>query len=323
VISPAVSVIVPTRDRPHPLAQTLLDLESQPQGAGGFEVVVVDDGAGPAVSLDPPATGVVRQFIRSGGTGRSAARNAGAEKAQGNLLVFIDDDITVGPGFIDAHLKAQRDWPGVLGVGAIRLLPEASRSPFGRFRQRLEDKEQPAERGLSGRSNLCAAGNMSVPRDTFLSIGGFDSSIASGEDQDFALRHSARGGRIAFLPEARVVHRDSALDARSYCRRVEWGAEHMVTFCRRHPEWPDNAERQLVNGPLRWGKEPLPTSFKKAAKALLGTPAGVKALFLSVGLMERLAPGSAALDRLYEILLGVHILRGFRRGLAAQASART
>lgn len=323
MVSPAASVIIPTRDRPGPLAQTLVDLESQTGSAGGFEVVVVDDGIGPVVSLDPAAPGVVRQVIRSGGAGRSAARNAGAETARGGLLIFIDDDITVGPGFIDAHLNAQRDWPGVLGTGAIRLLPAASQSPFGRFRQTLEEKGQPAERGLCDRSNFCAAGNMSVPRETFLALKGFDSSIASGEDQDLALRHSARGGRIAFLPEASVVHRDSALDARSYCRRVEWGAEHMVAFCRRHPEWPENEERQRVNGPARFGEEPLPASLKKAAKALLATPAGLKAFFLSVGLLERLAPESASLERLYEMLLGVHILRGFRRGLAALGPDRT
>ena len=69
---------------------------------------------------------------------------------------------------------------------------------------------------------------------------GFDAVLASSEDQDLALRHTATGGRIAFVPEARVVHCDSALDIRSYCRRAEWGAEHMIPFCRRYPDWPAN-----------------------------------------------------------------------------------
>lgn len=275
---------------------------------------MVDDGSAPEVRVGLESPGLSVRVLRLAGVGRSAARNAGAEAAGEPLLIFIDDDITVAPDFVETHLRAQREWPGVLGAGAIRLPPEIAATPFGRFRRRLEESGEPASRGLSEQRNLCAAGNMSIARDAFLALGGFDATIASGEDQDFALRHSARGGRIAFLPDAEVIHRDSALDLRSYCRRVEWGAEHVVAFCRRHPEWPDNRERERVNGPVRIGREPVSESVKKLAKVGLGTPPVVAVLFGLTRVLERFAPESAALERLYEVLLGVHILRGFRRG---------
>jgi GT2 family glycosyltransferase len=104
--------------------------------------------------------------------------------------------------------------------------------------------------------NFCAAANMSIPRNLFQGLGGFDCAITSSEDQDLAMRHTAKGGLIAFLPEAEAVHHDNALDIRSYCRRAEWGIENMLPFCHRYPELPDNIERAMVNGLPRWGEEP-------------------------------------------------------------------
>jgi hypothetical protein len=157
-------------------------------------------------------------------------------------------------------------------------------------------------------------------RTRFLDLGGFDLQLANGEDQDLALRHSSKAGRIAFVPEARAIHRDQALDIRAYCRRVESGAEQNVTFVRKQPDWPDNRHRQRVNGPAKLGGEPVGVSFGKVSKALLGWWPLQETLFLMTGLLEQLAPNSAALDRLYRILLGIHIRRGYLRGLRAVAN---
>jgi GT2 family glycosyltransferase len=229
--------------------------------------------------------------------------------------VFLDDDITVGSGFVEDHLRAQREWPGVLATGAIRLPDETALTPFGRFRRELEQNGLPQGRGLTPRRNFCAAGNMSIPRAVYVELGGFDRDLESSEDQDLALRHSARGGPIAYLPEAAGLHRDEALDLARYCRRTEWGSEHMVAFCLRYPEWVDNQERDRVNGPTRWGQEPLPASAKKMLKGLLATAPGRTVLFALTKALERGSPESAALQSLYRALIGLHTFRGHRRGL--------
>ena len=307
-----------TRDRPAALHETLAHLPGQTLGAP-YETIVVDDGSKPPLVLEPMA-GPLRRLIRLGGEGRSAARNAGAEAARADVLVFIDDDITIGPGFVEDHLRAQKEWPGVLATGAIRLPDETALTPFGRFRRQLEQIGVPRGRGLTPRRNFCAAGNMSIRRAVFRELGGFDGELESGEDQDLALRHTARGGLIAYIPEAAGLHRDEALDLPRYCRRTEWGSEHMVAFCRRYPEWADNQERDRVNGPTRWGLEPLPASAKKTLKRLLATELGRTGLFALAGALERGAPGSAALQSLYRALLGLHTFRGHRRGLQRLAS---
>jgi hypothetical protein len=308
-----VSVVVPSRDRPDSLRATLAGLVDQSLPADAYEVVVVDDGSRPPVP--EPGQGV--RLLRLPGAGRSAARNAGARAARGALLVFVDDDIAVGGAFLAAHLAAQEEWPGALAVGRLQLPEPVRATPFGRFRERLERQGVPVARGPVAAPNLCAAGNASLPRAAFEALGGFDARLASGEDQDLALRFSAAGGRIVYLPEALGTHDDGVVSFAAYCERARAGAEAMVAFCRKHPAWPENLERRRVLGPTRWGREPPGLSVRKTARALLARPAGRRALLSLASRLERRAPDGPWLAALYRALLGVHIQVGFRKGLLA------
>jgi GT2 family glycosyltransferase len=318
-----ISVIIPTHNRPDKLSETLAGLRRQTLPADIYEIVVVDDGSTPPVTLPEGQGGPVCRLIRLGGGERSAARNTGAEAARGELLVFVDDDIGVGPEFLAEHLRAHETWPDALLVGDIKLPAEARSRPFVRFRQRLEQREVPATGGVTSMRNFCAAANMAIGRERFLQRSGFDRTISSSEDQDFALRHTAAGGRIVYVSEAKAIHRDHSLDIRSYCRRAEWGSEQVLPFCRRYPEWPQNIERALVNGPMRWGEEPLRFIARKLAKSLLMKQPCLALAFQLTYLVERLAPNSVLLDNLYRMLLGGHLLRGYRKGLKCYRVVKT
>jgi GT2 family glycosyltransferase len=315
-LNPSLTVVVPTHDRPDALSETLAAVSRQSMSAAEYEVVVVDDGSSPPVRLPPRGPELPGlSLLRLEGVERSAARNAGAGAARGELLVFLDDDMSVGPDFLAAHAQAQREWPGALAVGAVFLPAEVQATPFGRFRAALERDGIPQARGPTPKPNFCTAQNMSISSARFRDLGGFSTQMSSSEDQDLALRHSASGGRIVFLPEALAIHRDASIDLRSYCRRTEWGMEHMLPFIRRHADWPDNREREAVNGPVRWAQEPLRRSLAKTAKAILGRGPLRGALFRAAWALESAAPDSPILDRVYRLLLGVHLLRGYRRGL--------
>ena len=309
-----LSVLIPTHNRANELTDTLAALKQQSLAGVEYEIIVVDDGSSPPVRLEESKQDPSCSLVRLEGVERSAARNAGAAAAKGEILVFVDDDITVGRDFLAFHLRAHEEWPDALVVGSVRLPSDFLSTPFGRFRQRLEQHGIPQSRGVKTMRNLCTAANMSVPRDLFLRLGGFDCLLRSSEDQDFALRHTARTGKIAFIPEAEAVHNDNALDIASYCRRAEWGAEHMVPFCKRYPDWPDNIERERVNGPVLWGRDSLFGSLRKLLKRILTIRPVLALLTLSVSLLERIAPNSRAIDRFYRLLLGAHIFRGYRKG---------
>lgn len=309
-----ISVIIPTRNRPERLSKTLEGLLRQDLSRSCYEIIVVDDGSTPPVSLNTNDQLEACALIRLEGVERSAARNRGAAIAFGEIVLFLDDDMAVRPDFLSVHLRGHEQWPGALIVGGVRLPDETQATPFGRFRQRLEQRDTPRLPGPSANRNFCTAANMSIGRDVFAELGGFDIGISSSEDQDLALRHKARGGEIVFLPAAEAIHWDHSLDIRGYCRRAEWGSRNMIPFRERYPKLPDNVERNRVNGPLHLKGEPVLQSTRKLVKRALSTEPIVAVLFGIASLLERTAPNTRALDRAYRLLLGAHILRGYRNG---------
>jgi glycosyl transferase family 2 len=320
VSAPCLTLVIATRNRQAALEETLAPLRAQTLPAGEFEVVVVDDGSEPPVTR-PEWAGPTLTLLRLENGGRSRARNAGAAVARGDVLAFLDDDITVGASFLACHGEAQRVWPGALVVGAVVLPSPVLAHPFGMFRHRLEQAIVP-EAGPTAIRNFCTAANMSIPRATFQRLEGFDPSLASGEDQDLALRHTASGGRIVYVPGAHGVHRDRALDIRTYCTRVESGAESLVAFVRRHPDWPDNREREHINGRVRLGREPWRDTARKLAKQVLASRPATAGLLASARVLEAVAPNGRALPRVYRTLVGAYLFRGYRRGLGALSDER-
>lgn len=102
------SVVIPTYNKKNVLELTLTSLGNQ-MSSEHFEVVVVDDGSTDGthelfseVSTHLPFRLV---YVNQENRGRSAARNAGILKAEGETIIFIDDDQIVPPHFIESHLR--------------------------------------------------------------------------------------------------------------------------------------------------------------------------------------------------------------------------
>lgn len=311
-----ISVVIPTRDRHASLAKVLAALQCQRLPDATWEVVVVDDGSWPAVTVPDVVGDAACRVIRLAGVERSAARNTGAQAATGTFIVFVDDDMRFDHGFVAAHLRACRAWSGALVVGTQVVPSHELSRPFPRFRAAMEQSGVPTDPGVVSTPSFCTAANMSLARGAFLALGGFDESLVAAEDQDLALRHTARGGNILFLPDAHGVHDDGVTDIRQYCLRLERGGVGVARFCRRHPDWPENVARERLNGPMRLGTEPVGATAVKIAKyAVAYTP--IRGwLFRLAAALERIAPRSRALDDVYRALVGVHIYRGYREGVA-------
>jgi glycosyltransferase involved in cell wall biosynthesis len=103
---PAVTVVMPTRDRGWVLPRAVRSVLGQV--AGDLELVVVDDGSvdGTAALLDRiDDPRLVR--VRTDGVGSAAARNAGVAAGSAPLLAFLDDDNTWSPDFLEV-MRAER-----------------------------------------------------------------------------------------------------------------------------------------------------------------------------------------------------------------------
>jgi glycosyltransferase involved in cell wall biosynthesis len=209
---PAVSVVVPTRNRAGYLDVTLASLAAQ-STAVLYEVVVVDDG-----STDASAAVCERHRVRvvrhERSRGPNAARNSGIEATSGPLIALVDDDVRVPPGWVTALAAGaeRHGWADALG-GPIRASLEgpAPRScgresaPITTLDLGPEDRE----------TDFVWSANMALRRSTVERIGGFDEGVPIyGDEEDWLMRLHADGGRVAYVADAWLEHRRSGDDAR-------------------------------------------------------------------------------------------------------------
>ncbi|WP_328709391.1 glycosyltransferase family 2 protein [Microbispora hainanensis] len=174
---PAVTVVIPTIGR-ESLAATLAAVGPGP------EIVVVDDR--PGDGLEPlPVPGRVR-VLRSGGRGPAAARNVGWRAAATPWVVFLDDDVVPGPGWVRTLTEDLARLPQDVGGSQGRLEVPL---PPGR---RPTDAERNTA-GLAGADWITA--DMAYRRTALEAAGGFDERFpgAYREDADLALRVERAG----------------------------------------------------------------------------------------------------------------------------------
>ncbi|WKU48912.1 glycosyltransferase [Streptomyces sp. VNUA116] len=274
--APRLSVVVPSRGPAARLRATLSCLAGQGPGTPPFEVLVVDDNPGPVGEEAGTPAAVAGELARELPVrlvpgplrGRAAARNAGAAAARGARLVFLDDDVLVGPDFLAAHAEAAD--PDAFTHGRTRELPTAARllrslagaSPEGVRRARAAlgpaPAPAPAPAGPAAHRRLVAnalertveamaggtlpdvapwlgfvGANTAVDRGRWRRAGGFDEGFGHTwgcEDLEFGFRLHAAGVRRSLAADALGVHL-------SHARPGRWEQHHrnLTRFRALHP----------------------------------------------------------------------------------------
>jgi GT2 family glycosyltransferase len=200
------SIIIATKDRAEYLARALASLENQ-IGAPSFEVIVVDNGSSDgtkAVTDDQAARGVYPvRYVFEPEPNRGKARNRGIAVAQGYLVLFVDDDVQLPPGFVVAH-EAAHESDGVVVNGPILNVPS------------YDDRPKPGVANYS-RAFLCTC-NASMPKAAVESVGGFDEAfnLYGWEDTELGARLRNAGLHWRFAWDAYLWHikteRDNTLE---------------------------------------------------------------------------------------------------------------
>lgn len=217
----ALSVVVPTRDRPHQLSGCLDSLRSVLRT--GDELIVVDS-ASADTSVAPTATSFGARLVRCDLPGASRARNAGVAAASHPLVAFVDDDVRVAPGWAAAMASAlERD--GVSFVcGRVAVPPDQT----GGLRQiAIKDDPKPAPIDPDTPAPLGCSANLGVRGDVLATIGGFDEGLGGGaryraaEDLDLFDRLLAAGFRGRYEPAALSWH--DQWRSRPALVRLDWG----------------------------------------------------------------------------------------------------
>jgi glycosyltransferase involved in cell wall biosynthesis len=201
-----------------------------------YEVVVVVDGStdGTAEMLSGFTASYPLSILTQAQAGASAARNLGARRASGHVLLFIDDDVAASPSLITAHLAAHRGRERIAGVGVIeRRIPQNA----DRFAQSRAEVSEAHYRHLLVRSLSyldCYGGNCSVSRRLFDEVGGFARGLPVLNDLEFAHRLHRVGVQFVFIPDA-VVTEEAREDWREIIAERELRGQIIVELHRRDP----------------------------------------------------------------------------------------
>lgn len=230
------TVVIRTKDEAERLRLTLTSLTRQTSAA---EIVVVNDGSTDAtatVLAEASATLPLHVVTHAVARGRSAASNAGARCASGEVVLFLDGDTLAGPHVVARHLALHERSAAAIGRGETFHLRrsqvahvtrddiledfarvDALAAPGiypGTAARRLYELEMEAlHRQPESRVLWAAASgsNLSVPRAAFLDAGGFLEELDLNEHRELALRLCDAGLRMHPVDGARTYHLISEL----------------------------------------------------------------------------------------------------------------
>ncbi|HEX5307698.1 MAG TPA: glycosyltransferase family 2 protein [Solirubrobacteraceae bacterium] len=210
--TPAASIVVPTRARLDYLQVALSSLMPQATAAGS-EVIVIDD-AGPSEQARELCGRLgARYEPHPRPLGLNVARNSGIERSSGELIVFVDDDVVAGAGWLQALLDAARRHPSTnVFAGPIHVRLEGSPPhSCGREGPPITSLELGAS---DTRTRFAWGANMAIRRAAFQRVGPFDVSLEhGGDEQEWQERLAAPDGAL-YVAGAALVHRRKPADAR-------------------------------------------------------------------------------------------------------------
>jgi glycosyltransferase involved in cell wall biosynthesis len=230
-----ISVVIPAFGREELLIRCLNALEHDASGLT-CELCVVDDGSG----LDEDS---VRQRMGSScplvwtafdaPRGRSAARNAGIRASSGRLVVLLDSDMEVQPGFLAAHAAFHQTHPRMAAVGTI-IWPRG-----GSFRRYI------GSRGVAKLKSgdhvppwYFVTGNASLERTDLPPDELFDETLTGwgGEDLDLGMRLARSGIGFGVVGNAKAFHHFEGTLAEHLHRTRSYGMTALPVLTKRYPE---------------------------------------------------------------------------------------
>lgn len=217
-----LSLIIPTHNRSERLIAALESVMRQDLPAADWECVVVSNN-----STDDTATrfgdfaarypGLNLRLVTEDGPGVSFARNRGIAETSAPLLVFIDDDERINPGFLRAYADFFDAHPDAVVAGGRIIAEYVTGRPAWLSKYTEMPIANPMDFGDAVRpfpaGRVPGGGNMAFRRSAALRYGGFDPSLGrvgrmliGGEENDFFERLMRGGETCWYVPGAVMWH---------------------------------------------------------------------------------------------------------------------
>lgn len=309
-MSPDLSVIIPTFNRQKTLLRTLDCLASTARQGELFEVIVIDDGSPEPIQLAEityPLT-----LLHQDRQGPTQARNLGAQHSQGQVLVFLDDDICPRPDCLIQLYRAVLSTERTILNGALLLPEEILRSsPFARaFNEPLPDRDTEIQ------FSFCKTGLLAIRRQDFFDLGMFQDPTGgwpNWDDVDFGWRASQAGYRIVLSSSAQAEHWDYAAQSmKAAAQRLERAGTSAIRLFQVHPI---QDSLPMFRDMLPSGdQKSFPIRLRRTLRRIASSRLVLKLVEQTTLYLEPSAP-LPVLKKLYTWTLGGYIYRGVQTGL--------
>jgi len=241
------SVVIPTYNRRPILEKCLQALERQRWDApqiSGFEVVVVDDGStdGTVDWLQSEALGFPHvRLLQQDHQGPAEARNRGVKAAKGDTIVFIDSDLVVLDGFLEAHANTLRQRE--LEFDKTGKAP-APIFTYGRVINtcNFDDPISEPYKITDFSAAYFATGNVAIARVWLEKAGLFDTQfkLYGWEDLELGVRLKQLGLKLIKCPEAVGYHWHPPFALSQMPNLIDKEIQRGrmgVLFYQKHPTW--------------------------------------------------------------------------------------
>jgi glycosyltransferase involved in cell wall biosynthesis len=278
--SPSFSIIVPTYQRRDMVCDAVRAL-CRLSYDGPIEIIVVIDGStdGTAAALDRLDCSFAMRLIEQENRGLAAARNRGAAEAAGDILLFLDDDLICQPDLVRQHARFHGEGADAV-TGEIPIHPD---SVPGLITEKLALAAS-WPRGSRLSAFDIYGGHLSIRKQVFNQVGGFDEELHAGgyggEDLDLGLRLA---GRYHIRHNnAAVAWQKSLISPSEHMKRARRLAASDLRLIAKHPEI--SAELLANRGAPAGGKAPF--AFRLSRTPVLPTAMAGAAIWLA-GIAQR------------------------------------
>lgn len=225
-----VSIIIPTYNKVDYLILSLKSICEQTMNKEDYEVVLVDDGSSMDVYkvYQTYLSYINIKYIRIEHLGRAIARNIAIDHAEGELILFTDDDALCMPEFIQKHWEHyQKFGESILlgkrkkvfwGKDTIKRLQVKSDIDCMQFLDNSTIKEDTYETTtrsiFCGRKNClfdivwicCITANMSIPKNCLLEIGKFETIYQGWGIEDIDLGYRLKKKGVDFYYDSNILN---------------------------------------------------------------------------------------------------------------------
>ncbi len=197
-----LSVVVPFHDNPGQLELCLAALAAS---SVEFELICVDDASRDSRAIEAAQRATPHCLRLERNSGPAVARNVGARKASGDVLVFVDSDCVVTPRTLEQMRSALHSDPSAAALFGSYDDSPASPGLVTEYRNLLHHwthHNGPRE------ASTFWAGCGAIRKRVFDAVGGFDERYRrpSIEDIELGMRLRAAGHRILLLPQIQCKH---------------------------------------------------------------------------------------------------------------------